>query len=197
MAGERLGILGGTFDPPHVGHLVAAVDVRHALDLDRVLLVVANEPWQKVGARAISPAALRLAMVEALADGVHGVEAGDAEIRRGGPSFTVDTLRELADADPEGRRFLIVGADVAAGLDTWERADELRELTSLVVVGRPGVPSPPPPPGFAFSRVEIPRLDVTSSDLRRRVGEGRPIDGLVPAGVAALIHRHNIYREAP
>jgi nicotinate-nucleotide adenylyltransferase len=158
---------------------------------------VANEPWQKVGARPISPAEVRLALVEALVDGVTGVEAGDAEIRRGGPSYTVDTLRELAAADPGGRRFLILGADAAGGLTTWERAAELPALASLVVVDRPGVPSPPPPAGFSCRRVEIPRLDVSSSDVRRRVVEGRPIDGLVPAGVAALIHRHNIYRAVP
>ncbi|MGK2928931.1 MAG: nicotinate-nicotinamide nucleotide adenylyltransferase, partial [Acidimicrobiales bacterium] len=87
-AGERIGVFGGTFDPPHVGHLVTAVNVRHALDLDRLLLVVANEPWQKVGSRPISAAADRLAMVEAAVAGVSGLEACAIEIERGGPSFT-------------------------------------------------------------------------------------------------------------
>jgi nicotinate-nucleotide adenylyltransferase len=197
MAGERLGVLGGTFDPPHVGHLVAAVEVRHALALDRVLAVVANRPWQKADERDVSPADVRLAMVEALAEGVAGVEASDLEIRRGGDSFTVDTLRALADADPAGERFLILGADAAAGLATWERADELPALASLVLVDRPGLPCPPPPAGFPVSRVEIPRLDVSSSDLRARVADGRPIDGLVPPRVAALIRRRGIYRGSP
>lgn len=197
MAGERLGVLGGTFDPPHVGHLVAAVEVRHALDLDRVLLVVANVPWQKADLRNLTPAGLRLAMVEALVDGVDRVEASDVEIRRGGDSYTVDTLRELAAADPDGERFLVVGADAAAGLGSWERAGELPDLATLVLVDRPGLPCPAPPPGFPVARIAIPRLDVSSSDLRRRVVEGRPVDGLVPRGVATLIERHNIYREGP
>jgi nicotinate-nucleotide adenylyltransferase len=197
MAGERLGVLGGTFDPPHVGHLVAAVEVRHALELDRVLLVVANVPWQKAELRAVTPAGLRLAMVEALVDGVDGVEASDLEIRRGGDSFTVDTLRDLAEADPDGERFLVVGADAAAGLGSWERAGELPGLATLVLIDRPGLACPAPPAGFPVARIGIPRLDVSSSDLRRRVVEGRPVDGLVPRGVATLIERHNIYREAP
>lgn len=197
MAGERLGVLGGTFDPPHVGHLVAAVEVRHALALDRVLLVVANRPWQKVDERPVTDASVRLAMVGALAEGVAGVEASDLEIRRGGDSFTVDTLRALADADPAGERFVVLGADAAAGLPTWERADELPALATFVLVDRPGLACPAPPEGFPVTRVGIPRLDVSSSDLRARVAEGRPIDGLVPPGVAALIRRNRIYRGTP
>ena len=92
----KYGILGGTFDPPHVGHLVSAVNVRHALGLDRVLLVVANVPWQKAGSRPISPAADRLAMVEAAVEGVPGLEACDLELARGGPSYSVETLQTLA-----------------------------------------------------------------------------------------------------
>jgi nicotinate-nucleotide adenylyltransferase len=197
MAGERLGVLGGTFDPPHVGHLVAAVEARHALALDRVLLVVANRPWQKVDERRVTDASVRLAMVGALADGVAGVEASDLEIRRGGDSFTVDTLRALAAADPAGERFVVLGADAAAGLPTWERADELAGLATFVLVDRPGLACPPPPEGFPVTRVEIPRLDVSSSDLRVRVADGRPIDGLVPPGVAALIRGNRIYRGIP
>src|SRR3954447_22668934 len=93
----RLGVLGGTFDPIHVGHLVAAVNVRHALDLDRVLLVVANEPWQKVGDRAVTPAHDRLAMVEAAVGDVDGIEASRIEVVRGGSSYTADTLAQLAE----------------------------------------------------------------------------------------------------
>src|SRR6188474_2073238 len=99
-AGERLGIFGGTFDPPHVGHLVTAVNVRHALSLDRVVLMVANVPWQKQGSRAITPAAQRLAMVEAAVRDVDGLEAGRLEIDHGGPSFTADTLGTLQQANP-------------------------------------------------------------------------------------------------
>ena len=99
----RLGILGGTFDPVHVGHLVAAVNARYELDLDRVLLVVANEPWQKVGSRPVTPAADRLALVQAAVEGVEGLEASAIEIERGGLSYTADTVAELQHRWPERR----------------------------------------------------------------------------------------------
>ena len=98
--GQRIGVFGGTFDPPHVGHLVTAVNVRHSLGLDRVLLVVANQPWQKVGTRAITPAGDRLALVEAAVQGVDGIEASAIEIERGGESYTADTLRQLHERHP-------------------------------------------------------------------------------------------------
>lgn len=191
--GARLGILGGTFDPPHVGHVVAAADVRHALGLDRVLLVVANLPWQKAGIRPITPAEHRLAMVRAAVDGVEGVDVSDLEIRRGGPSYTVDTLDALAAEDPAGERFLILGSDAAAGLETWERAERLASLATLVLVDRPGMACPPPPAGWRFERVEIPRLDISSTDLRARLAAGRPVDGLVPPAVVARIRDLGIY----
>src|SRR5881628_2444235 len=99
-ARPRIGVFGGTFDPVHIGHLVAAVNVRHALRLDRVLLVVANVPWQRAGARVVTPAEDRLAMVAAAVEGIDGLEASALEIDRGGQSYTADTLAELASADP-------------------------------------------------------------------------------------------------
>jgi nicotinate-nucleotide adenylyltransferase len=135
---ERLGIFGGTFDPPHVGHLVTAVNVRHDLELDRVLLVVNDQPWQKLGTRDISPAADRYAMVEAAVGSVEGLEASRVEIDRGGMSYTADTLRTLLDEEPGRELFVILGSDAAVGLPTWERADEVRKLATVVVVERPG-----------------------------------------------------------
>ena len=134
----RIGLFGGTFDPPHVGHLVTAVNVRHALDLDTVILMVANIPWQKQGERAITPAADRLAMVEAAVADVPGLAAGRLEIDAGGPSYTADTLAALAAAHPGAELFTIVGDDAAAGLHTWERFEEVLAQSSLVVVDRPG-----------------------------------------------------------
>ncbi len=189
----RTGVLGGTFDPPHIGHLLAAVNVRHALALDRVLLVVANDPWQKTGTRTVTPAADRLAMVQAAVAGLDGVEASDLELRRGGPSYTVDTLRELAAAEPGGELFVVLGADAAGGLLSWDRAEELPALASLVLVDRPGMVCPPPPEGWAFVRVEIPRVEVSSTDLRARVLDGRPLDFLVPAGVVTCIRDRRLY----
>src|SRR5258705_9248946 len=116
----RIGLFGGTFDPPHVGHLVTAVNVRHALELDSVVLMVANSPWQKDGTRSITPAEDRLAMVEAAVADVKGLVAGDAEIRRGGPSFTADTLEKMGEGYPRGELFTIVGGDGAAGFTTGE-----------------------------------------------------------------------------
>jgi nicotinate-nucleotide adenylyltransferase len=192
-----LGVFGGTFDPPHIGHLVAANEARAARGLDRVLLVVANEPWQKTGTREISPAADRLAMVEAAVQGVEGLEASAVEIERGGPSYTADTLETLAARDSDGARFLILGADAAAGLDTWERAEAVPRLATLVLVDRPGLPAPAPPPGWAFDRVEMPRLDVSSTDLRERVAAGRPLTFLTPDAVVSCIRDRRLYRGRP
>lgn len=186
-------MLGGTFDPPHIGHLVAAVNVRHTLQLDEVLLVVANDPWQKSGTRSVTPAVDRLAMVQAAVEGLDGVVADDRELQRGGPSYTVDTLRDLHRRDPGGRRFLVLGADAAAGLDTWEHAEELPGLATLVLVDRPGVTCPPPPPGWECRRVEIPRIELSSTELRARVADGRPLDLLVPPGVWSAIRERQLY----
>ncbi len=187
-----LGILGGTFDPPHVGHLVVAVNVRHALGLDEVLLVVANAPWQKAHL-PVSPAPDRLAMVEAAVAGVDGVSASALEIERGGTSYTADTLTELHHRRPEEPLHVILGSDAAAGLDTWERGEQVRQLASLVVVTRPGAEEEPLPPGWTARRLEVPRLEVSSTDLRARAVDGRPLDWLVPAPVIALIRERGLY----
>lgn len=192
---SKIGVFGGTFDPPHVGHLVTAVDVRHALDLDRVLLVVANQPWQKLGSRQITPAVDRLAMVEAAVRDVGGLEASDLEIRRGGHSFTADTLAELAAENPGVELHVILGADAAAGLSTWERAEEVRELASLVVVDRPGEGVGSVPDGWRGLRVEVPRLEVSSTDLRDRIVTGRPLDYLLPRGVITCIRQRHLYSD--
>jgi nicotinate-nucleotide adenylyltransferase len=189
----RIGVLGGTFDPPHIGHLSLAVEVRWALGLDRVLVVVANDPWQKRGVRPISPAADRLAMVRAAVEGLDGIEADDREIRRGGPTFTVDTVQELLAEEPGAEVVVVLGADAAALLDTWDRADELARLATIAVVRRPGFPPAQVPDGFRWEEVAVPAIDVSSSDLRARIAAGRPIDVLVPPAAAAWIRGHRIY----
>ena len=195
--GERLGIFGGTFDPPHVGHLVTAVNVRHDLGLDRVLLVVNDVPWQKVGTREITPAASRLALVEAAVGPVEGIEASSIEVDSGGPSYTADTLRTLLDEDPTRELFVILGSDAAAGLMTWERADEVRDQATVVVVERPGSVHAPALPGWRWISVEVPAIDVSSTDLRARVADGRPLDYLVTHEVVACIERLGLYQGAP
>lgn len=190
--GERVGVFGGTFDPVHVGHLVAAANVRHALGLDRVLLVVANLPWQK-GDRVLTPAEDRLAVVEAAVEGATGLEASRLEIDRGGESATADTLEELMAADPGRELFLVVGADVAAELATWRRVDVVAALAILVVVTRGGVPQPRLGPQWRTERVEIPALEVSSSELRSRQAAGRPLDFLVPRPAIDCIRRRGLY----
>lgn len=202
--GARIGVFGGTFDPPHVGHLVTAVNVRHALDLDVVLLVVANVPWQKVGARVISPAADRLAMVLAAVGDVDGLEASGLEVERGGTSYTADTLQVLADRHPGAELFLVLGSDAAGGLPTWHRVDAVRRLATLAVVARPDatlreVPAtvPSPADGWRVERVEVPRLEVSSTDLRARVADGRPLDYLLAPAVIDCIRRRGLYGAVP
>lgn len=192
---ERLGIFGGTFDPPHVGHLVTAVNVRHELGLDRVLLVVAGRPWQKLGTRPISDAEDRLAMVEAAVGDVEGLEASRLEIDRPGMSYTSDTLDDLAAGTPAPELFVILGADAAAGIMTWERIDEVRDRATVVVVDRPGTRGVEAPDGWSWVHVEVPRLEVSSTDLRARVLDGRPLDYLLTPQVIDCIESRGLYRE--
>ena len=188
----RIGLFGGTFDPPHVGHLVTAVNVRHALALDLVLLMVANDPWQKTGARHITPAADRLAMVQAAVAGIDGLEAGTEEMQRGGPSYTADTLATLRLKYAGARFFTIVGDDAAAHIDTWERVNEVAAMSSLVVIDRPGSPVTLSQ-DYEWRHVEVPRLEVSSTDLRCRVTDGRPLDYLVPEPVIDIIRDRGLY----
>ena len=193
-AALRIGLFGGTFDPPHVGHLVTAVNVRHALGLDLVMLMVANLPWQKHGSRVISPALDRLAMVEAAVSDVDGLVAGRTEIDMGGASYTADTLAAMASEYPDAELFTIVGDDAAAGITTWERHDEVVARSTLVVVDRPGAPVELAEE-FGWVHVEVPRLEVSSTDLRERVRDGRPLDYLVTEPVLQIVRQRNLYQE--
>lgn len=184
---------GGTFDPPHIAHFVAAERVAEALQLDRMLIVVANEPWQKVDDRPVTPAAIRLEMVQSAVAGSRTLEASDIEIRRGGPTYTVDTLRDLRSTDPDAELFLVLGADAFAGLETWKDPAAVRDLATLVVVSRAGHGVGPQLESDDVV-VEIPSLDIASSELRSRVGSGRSIRFLVPDGVVPLVERHGLYR---
>jgi nicotinate-nucleotide adenylyltransferase len=204
---ERIGVFGGTFDPIHVAHLVSAVEARRALDLDRVVLVPAGDPWQKRGS-VTAPAADRMAMVEAAVAGIAGLEVSPIEVERDGPSYTHQTLAALSA--PGRKLFLVVGADVAATMHSWVGVEHLPGLATLVVVDRApdpeGVlaerPAPPPrspeedllPAGWERVRLTIPRLDVSSTDLRARAARGWPLDGLVPPGAVRVITERRLYR---
>ena len=191
VGGERIGVFGGTFDPIHVGHLVTAINVHHVLGLHRLLLVVANDPWQKADL-PVTPASDRLAMVQAAVAEVDGLEASDLEITSGGPSYTADTLATLRRLHPGAHLYLILGSDAAALLPTWERVEEVRAAATLVVVTRPGSDALTPA-GWHHRVVEVPRLEVSSTDLRARVVDGRPLDWLVSPPVVRVIRRRGLY----
>jgi nicotinate-nucleotide adenylyltransferase len=191
---ERLGILGGTFDPVHVAHLAAAAAARDQLDLARVLMVVAGDPWQKRG-RVGAAAPDRLAMVEAAIEGVDRIEASRLEIDRDGPSYTIDTVRTVRENTGllSDQLFLIVGSDVAASVDTWHQTDELRAAVTLAIVDREDVAPSVPPAGWRCVRVHMPRLDVSSTDLRRRITAGESVEFLVPPPAARVLRTRDLY----
>jgi len=190
----RIGIFGGTFDPIHIGHLVAAQNAAHAGRLDLVLFVVANVPWQKEGTREVTDATLRYLVVAEVLRDIDGLEASDIEIRRGGRSYTIDTLMELRDKRPDDQLFLVVGADAASEMPTWERAEELSRLAQLIIVNRYGYPMVRHV--LDFDRpilAEMPWLDISSTDLRARVREERPLQFLLPDAAIRAIRAHGLY----
>ena len=168
---QRLGVFGGTFDPPHRGHLAVAQAAQRTFALDRVLLVVANDPWKKSPDRAITPAADRLAMVQALARDQAGLEVSDREIRRGGPSYTVVTLRELAAAHPGSELFLIIGRDLVDDFSSWHESVEIGRLATIVVVDRPGYVTDPQ---RDWKMLIIEPVDVSSTELREQLQHTSP-----------------------
>jgi nicotinate-nucleotide adenylyltransferase len=187
---QRIGIFGGTFDPIHVGHMVAALEARHQLRLDRVLLVVARDPWQKHG-RVVASAESRWEMVTAATEGIVGLEASAIELERPGPTYTIDTVEQLAAPDRE--LFLILGADAAARLEGWHRAEDLCAAVTVATVGRTSDAADALGSGWTRASVSMPRLDISSTDVRARVARGAPIDFLVPAGVILVIRERHLY----
>lgn len=199
MADLRLGVLGGTFDPPHVGHLVLAEQAREQLDLARVVWVPAGEPWRK-GGRAVSAPEHRLAMARLAVAGNDAFEVSTVEIERPGPTYTVDTLEALSHRDAGAALVLILGLDALLDLPNWREPQRIMELAGLAVAPR-GRELPPESwlesllPGLAGRVVEVdmPRLDISATDLRRRAGEGRSLRYLVRAQVEGYIRQHGLY----
>jgi len=187
---ERVGVYGGTFDPIHVAHIVAAVEARAALRLDRLLMVVAGDPWQKRG-RVSAAAEDRFAMVEAVAAELDGIEASRLELDRPGPAYTAETLEVLSSPDRD--LFLIVGSDLVTALPTWNDWERIAGLCTLAVVGRGGDTLTVPGPPWKAEQITIPRLDISSSDIRDRALHGRPIEGLVPAAALRLLRARGLY----
>jgi nicotinate-nucleotide adenylyltransferase len=166
--------------------------VRGALGLDRMLVVVANEPWQKQD-RPVTPAEDRYAMVAAALADRPGLEASRIELDRGGPSYTVDTVRALLAADPGARVVVVVGADVVGGLDTWHDHQTLRGLVTLAVVDRPGAPVADPPDGWAAVHVAVDPVDVSSTELRARLEAGEPVGDALPEAVIRCLSERGLY----
>ena len=191
-APTRVGVFGGTFDPPHHGHIVAVTWAAEQLRLDGMVVVVAGDPWQKTQVAGITDSRHRLAMTRlAMPDG-WGIEVSDLEVLRPGPTYTVDTLEALAV--PGQQLVLVVGSDVAASLGTWKDSARVVELAEVAVVGRGGseVPSPP-----GMARVMIPQLDISSAMLRQRIALGHSVRGLLPEAVEEYAHEHRLYRGEP
>jgi nicotinate-nucleotide adenylyltransferase len=197
-----LGLLGGTFNPPHVGHLVCAMEARSQLSLDRVLLVPAGTPPHKAIDPSHPPADVRVVLCTLAAETEPGLGVLHDEVRRAGPSYTVDTLRVLHDAHPGDELTFIVGGDQALGLPDWREPETVLSLARIAVAQRgestreavlercAGLLGAPERIVF----FDMPRLDISSTDLRARVAAGRPIRHLVPAGVADRIAELDLYR---
>jgi nicotinate-nucleotide adenylyltransferase len=188
---RRIGIFGGTFDPPHVGHLIVASDACDALELDRLLFVPAATPPHKPG-RVVATPEQRLEMVRAAIAGDPRFEADDLELRREGRSYSVDTLRAMHERHPGAELFFVLGADQLREFHTWREPDEVARLARIAAVAREGDAIPPLP--FEVTPVPITRIDVSSTDIRRRVKEGRSIRYVVPDGVAELVERYGLYK---
>jgi nicotinate-nucleotide adenylyltransferase len=191
----RLGIFGGSFDPPHLGHLLPVIDAAETLRLDEVRFVPAAVQPFKVGRSAATPAQ-RLAMTQRLVASVPGFVADGTEIERSGLSFTVDTLAVMAAASPGAERFLLLGADAFALFDQWRDPQRILSLASIAVLVRGGdvMPDVGSREGAGVQLLETRRVDISSTELRARVADGRTIRGFVPDAVADYIAEHRLYK---
>jgi nicotinate-nucleotide adenylyltransferase len=205
----RIGVYGGTFDPPHRGHLAVACAARDGLALDRVEMVPSHTPPHR---RPTTASDLdRLAMVALGVLGERGLVPSPREIRRGGVSYTVETLRELRAEEPAAELFLVMGADSYDDLPNWSRSDEIQRLAHLAVLPRPGnagvaavrpadeprlrpAGEAPPAAGLAVYRVDMEPLAISSREIRRRLGAGEPVEPLVTPAVLGYIGRRGLYR---
>ncbi len=194
---RRVGVMGGTFDPVHHGHLVAASEVAHRFALDEVVFVPAGQPWQKAE-RHVSPAEDRYLMTVIATAADPRFRVSRVDVDRDGPTYTVDTLRDLrAETGEAADLFFITGADALASIASWHRSEELLGLAHFVGVTRPGHPLVDPGmPEGTVTLMEIPALAISSSDCRARASRGEPIRYLVPEGVVEYAAKRGLYRAA-
>ncbi|WP_159500024.1 nicotinate-nucleotide adenylyltransferase [Microbacterium sp. 18062] len=188
----RIGVMGGTFDPIHHGHLVAASEVAASFDLDEVIFVPTGQPWQK---SAVSPSEDRYLMAVIATASNPDFSVSRVDMDRSGPTYTIDTLRDLKAQRPDADLFFITGADAVAQILSWRDHDELWDLAHFVAVSRPGHPlTAAGLPDDDVSLLEIPALAISSTDCRNRVRNGQPVWYLVPDGVVQYIAKHHLYR---
>ncbi|WP_199551661.1 nicotinate-nucleotide adenylyltransferase [Streptomyces sp. N35] len=191
---RRLGVMGGTFDPIHHGHLVAASEVAARFQLDEVVFVPTGEPWQK-SHKHVSPAEDRYLMTVIATAENPQFSVSRIDIDRGGPTYTKDTLRDLRELNPEADLFFITGADALSQILTWQDAEETFSLAHFIGVTRPGhTLADPGLPDGSVSFVEVPALAISSTDCRDRVAKGDPVWYLVPDGVVRYIDKRELYR---
>ena len=192
MSKLRLGVMGGTFDPIHHGHLVAASEVASALNLDEVIFVPTGEPWQKT---EVTEGEHRYLMTVIATASNPRFKVSRVDIDRAGPTYTVDTLQDIQAAYPDAELFFISGADAIAQIMTWKDMQQLWDLAHFVAVSRPGhsLQIPNAPVG-AISTLEIPALAISSTNIRERVEAEKPVWYLVPDGVVQYIAKHDLYR---
>ena len=191
----KVGILGGTFNPPHIGHLLVADHVRTELQLDRIVFVPASIPPHKLKQDLVSPEH-RLAMLGIAIHGNPAFEVSDIELRRGGVSFTVDTLREHKAQLPDDELFLLIGMDNLIDFHSWKSPEEILKLANVVVMTRPGF-DVEEVPALMRNRVAIcsvPGIDISSRDIRERLHRDKPITHWVTREVEEYILRNNLYR---
>ncbi len=188
----RIGVMGGTFDPIHHGHLAAASEVQRSFDLDEVVFVPTGEPYQKSG---VSQAEHRYLMTAIATASNPRFTVSRVDIDRPGPTYTIDTLRDLRKDRPDADLFFITGADAVAQILEWKDQQELWDLAHFVAVSRPGhALSIRGLPEQGVSSLEVPALAISSTDCRERVDRGYPVWYLVPDGVVQYISKHHLYR---
>ncbi|WP_233496073.1 nicotinate-nucleotide adenylyltransferase [Geodermatophilus sp. TF02-6] len=194
MTGRRVGVMGGTFDPVHHGHLVAASEVAVLFGLDEVVFVPTGQPWQKSD-RDVAPAEDRYLMTVIATASNPRFSVSRVDIDRGGPTYTIDTLTDLQRQRPGDEMFFITGADALSQILSWRDSDRFFELAHFIGVTRPGFDlGAAHLPDGVVSLVEVPALAISSSDCRERVGRGMPVWYLVPDGVVQYIEKRGLYR---
>lgn len=192
----RLGVMGGTFDPIHHGHLVAASEVAALLDLDEVVFVPTGQPWQKANKRQVSDAEHRYLMTVIATASNPRFTVSRVDIDREGPTYTIDTLNDLRALRPHSDLFFITGADAMNQLMTWKDSDKLWNLAYFVGVTRPGHELEVPDVGPEhFALMEVPAMAISSTDIRERSANHMPVWYLVPDGVVQYINKYNLYHE--